>query len=123
MLTGETPYKGFDSLSVAYGVAVNTLSLPIPRTCPEAWGALMKSKFYSWYLYKKNIKQYYFTGCWELDPHKRPKFQDILKELEAIECSGFLLTPHDSFHTLQDGWKKEIAEVLEELKLKESVSF
>lgn len=41
----------------------------------------------------------------------------------AIESSGFLLTPHDSFHTLQDGWKKEIAEVLEELKLKESVSF
>uniref|UniRef100_A0A336MLA7 mitogen-activated protein kinase kinase kinase n=1 Tax=Culicoides sonorensis TaxID=179676 RepID=A0A336MLA7_CULSO len=103
LLTGETPYKGFDSLSVAYGVAVNSLHLPIPRTCPEAWGTLMKS-------------------CWELDPHKRPKFQDILKGLEAIECSGFLLTPHDSFHTLQDGWKKEIAEVLEELKLKESVS-
>lgn len=64
-----------------------------------------------------------FAGCWELDPHKRPKFQDILKELEKVESSGFLLTPHDSFHTLQDGWKKEIAEVLEELKLKESVSF
>lgn len=46
-----------------------------------------------------------------------------MKDLEAIESSGFLLTPHDSFHTLQDGWKKEIAEVLEELKLKESVSF
>lgn len=42
LLTGETPYKGFDSLSVAYGVAVNTLALPIPKTCPEAWGKLMK---------------------------------------------------------------------------------
>lgn len=44
LLTGETPYKGFDSLSVAYGVAVNTLALPIPKTCPEGWGKLMKSK-------------------------------------------------------------------------------
>lgn len=43
LLTGETPYKGFDSLSVAYGVAVNTLALPIPKTCPEGWGKLMKS--------------------------------------------------------------------------------
>lgn len=46
LLTGETPYKGFDSLSVAYGVAVNTLTLPIPKTCPEGWGKLMKSKFF-----------------------------------------------------------------------------
>lgn len=44
LLTGETPYKGFDSLSVAYGVAVNTLSLPVPKTCPEGWGKLMKSE-------------------------------------------------------------------------------
>lgn len=42
LLTGEIPYKGFDSLSVAYGVAVNTLTLPIPKTCPESWGNLMK---------------------------------------------------------------------------------
>lgn len=43
LLTGETPYKGFDELSVAYGIAVNTLALPIPKTCPEVWGKLMKS--------------------------------------------------------------------------------
>lgn len=46
LLTGETPYKGFDFLSIAYGVAVNTLALPIPKTCPEGWGKLMKSKLY-----------------------------------------------------------------------------
>lgn len=44
LLTGETPYKGFASLSVAYGVAMNTLTLPVPKTCPEGWGKLMKSK-------------------------------------------------------------------------------
>uniref|UniRef100_A0A1L8DL26 mitogen-activated protein kinase kinase kinase n=1 Tax=Nyssomyia neivai TaxID=330878 RepID=A0A1L8DL26_9DIPT len=100
LLTGETPYKGFDSLSVAYGVAVNTLALPIPKTCPEAWGKLMKS-------------------CWECDPHNRPSFKEILRELDVIVRSGFTQTPHESFHTMQDGWKKEIAEVLQELRKKE----
>ncbi|XP_055841361.1 mitogen-activated protein kinase kinase kinase-like isoform X2 [Episyrphus balteatus] len=100
LITGETPYKGFDSLSVAYGVAVNTLALPIPKTCPEAWGKLMKS-------------------CWENDPHKRPGFMDILMKLEDIARSGFTQTPQESFHTMQDGWKKEIAEVLYELRMKE----
>lgn len=100
LLTGETPYKGFDSLSVAYGVAVNTLALPIPSTCPEAWGRLMKS-------------------CWELDPHRRPSFRDIEKDLDIVARSGFAQTPHESFHTMQDGWKKEIAEVLQELRRKE----
>ncbi|XP_035778496.1 mitogen-activated protein kinase kinase kinase 9-like isoform X2 [Anopheles albimanus] len=100
LLTGETPYKGFDSLSVAYGVAVNTLALPIPKTCPEAWGRLMKC-------------------CWEIDPHRRPSFREIEKDLDIIARSGFAQTPHESFHTMQDGWKKEIAEVLQELRKKE----
>ncbi|XP_058821356.1 mitogen-activated protein kinase kinase kinase 11-like isoform X2 [Topomyia yanbarensis] len=100
LLTGETPYKGFDSLMVAYGVAVNTLALPIPKTCPEPWGKLMKF-------------------CWELDPHRRPSFKDIEKDLDIITRSGFAQTPHESFHTMQDGWKKEIAEVLQELRKKE----
>ncbi|CRK92531.1 CLUMA_CG006068, isoform A [Clunio marinus] len=100
LLTGEIPYKGFDSLSVAYGVAINTLTLPIPKTCPEAWGNLMKS-------------------CWEIDSHKRPQFKSILRDLEEIAASGFLQTPHESFHNMQDCWKKEIAEVLHELRLKE----
>ncbi|KAG8146677.1 hypothetical protein E2320_013802, partial [Naja naja] len=35
LLTGEVPYRGIDGLAVAYGVAVNKLTLPIPSTCPE----------------------------------------------------------------------------------------
>ncbi|XP_055307653.1 mitogen-activated protein kinase kinase kinase-like [Sitodiplosis mosellana] len=100
LLTGEIPYKGFDYLAIAYGVAVNTLHLPIPETCPEIWGKLMKS-------------------CWDKDPHKRPSFKDILRELDTIARSGFGETPNESFHTMQDGWKKEIAEVLHELRIKE----
>lgn len=44
LLTGETPYKGIDTLAVAYGVAVNKLTLPIPSTCPTPWRALMEGK-------------------------------------------------------------------------------
>ena len=43
LLTGETPYKGIDSLAVAYGVAVNKLTLPIPSTCPSMFKALLES--------------------------------------------------------------------------------
>ncbi|XP_017056153.1 mitogen-activated protein kinase kinase kinase-like isoform X1 [Drosophila ficusphila] len=100
LITGETPYKGFDPLSVAYGVAVNTLTLPIPKTCPETWGALMKS-------------------CWQTDPHKRPGFKEILTQLEGIACSKFTSTPQKSFHDMQECWKKEIAQVLHDLREKE----
>jgi hypothetical protein len=48
-------------------------------------------------------------------------FKVILNELKKIAKDGFI--PHESFHTMQDGWKKEIAEVLHELRLKEKVSF
>ena len=42
LLTGEVPYRGIDGLAVAYGVAVNKLTLPIPSTCPEPFARLMK---------------------------------------------------------------------------------
>ena len=44
LLTGETPYKGIDSLAVAYGVAVNKLTLPIPSTCPSMFKTLLESE-------------------------------------------------------------------------------
>ena len=62
------------------------------------------------------------TGCWDIDSHKRPQFKAILRDLEIIAESGFKQTPHESFHNMQDCWKKEIAEVLHELRLKEKVS-
>lgn len=39
-----------------------------------------------------------------------------------IVQSGFSQTPYESFHTMQDGWKLEIEEVLHDLRNKESVS-
>lgn len=44
LLTGEAPYKGIDGLAVAYGVAVNKLTLPIPSTCPEPFTQLMSGR-------------------------------------------------------------------------------
>lgn len=44
LLTGETPYKGIDALGVAYGVAINKLTLPIPSTCPSMFSKLMSGK-------------------------------------------------------------------------------
>lgn len=44
LLTGEVPYRGIDGLAVAYGVAVNKLTLPIPSTCPEPFARLMEGK-------------------------------------------------------------------------------
>lgn len=45
LLTGEVPYKGIDGLAVAYGVAVNKLTLPIPSTCPEPFAQLMAGRY------------------------------------------------------------------------------
>ena len=42
LLTGEVPYKGIDTLAVAYGVGMNKLTLHIPSTCPELFANLMK---------------------------------------------------------------------------------
>jgi serine/threonine protein kinase len=44
-LTGELPYKGFDQMQVAFGIATNKYSLPIPSTCPEEFSQLMTSIF------------------------------------------------------------------------------
>lgn len=67
LLTGEVPYRGIDGLAVAYGVAVNKLTLPIPSTCPEPFAKLMKG-IYTAFLYFKmymsfcNICAFFMLG-------------------------------------------------------------
>lgn len=100
LLTGEIPYRGIDPLAVAYGVAIEKLKLPIPSTCPKAFADLLKL-------------------CWHTDPHSRPSFEEILNHLESISKSQFAVTTQESFDELQDSWKSEIKEILEELKCKE----
>ncbi|XP_008770896.3 mitogen-activated protein kinase kinase kinase 21 isoform X1 [Rattus norvegicus] len=100
LLTGEVPYRGIDGLAVAYGVAVNKLTLPIPSTCPEPFAKLMKE-------------------CWEQDPHIRPSFALILKQLTAIEEAVLTDLPQESFHSMQEDWKLEIQQMFSELRTKE----
>ncbi|XP_062320051.1 mitogen-activated protein kinase kinase kinase 21 isoform X2 [Osmerus eperlanus] len=100
LLTGEVPYRGIDGLAVAYGVAVNKLTLPIPSTCPEPFAKLMEE-------------------CWDQDPHVRPSFACILEQLSAIEEAVMATMPQDSFHSMQEDWRVEIQEMFDELRTKE----
>ncbi|XP_061664743.1 mitogen-activated protein kinase kinase kinase 11 [Syngnathoides biaculeatus] len=100
LLTGEAPYRGIDGLAVAYGVAVNKLTLPIPSTCPEPFAQLM-------------------SECWDQDPHRRPNFGSILAQLTALEQQVMEEMPQDSFHSLQEDWKLEIQDMFDELRAKE----
>ncbi|XP_043917845.1 mitogen-activated protein kinase kinase kinase 10-like [Protopterus annectens] len=104
LLTGEVPYKGIDGLAVAYGVAVNKLTLPIPSTCPESFAQLM-------------------SECWDQDPHRRPTFATILDQLTALEEQVLNEMPPDSFHSMQDDWKLEIQGMFEELREREKEKF
>ncbi|XP_067412700.1 mitogen-activated protein kinase kinase kinase 10 isoform X2 [Emydura macquarii macquarii] len=100
LLTGEVPYREIDVLAVAYGVAMNKLTLPIPSTCPEPFARLLEA-------------------CWAPDPHARPPFGSIVGHLEAIERSAMFSMALDSFHSLQDDWKLEIQGMFSELRTKE----
>uniref|UniRef100_A0A8C5DJY4 Mitogen-activated protein kinase kinase kinase n=1 Tax=Gouania willdenowi TaxID=441366 RepID=A0A8C5DJY4_GOUWI len=100
LLTGEAPYRGIDGLAVAYGVAVNKLTLPIPSTCPVPFAQLM-------------------SECWDQDPHRRPNFSSILAQLTALEQQVKEAMPQESFHSLQEDWKLEIQDMFDELRAKE----
>ncbi|XP_016429570.1 mitogen-activated protein kinase kinase kinase 10-like [Sinocyclocheilus rhinocerous] len=100
LLTGEVPYREIDALAVAYGVAMNKLTLPIPSTCPEAFAQLLGE-------------------CWCPNPHGRPSFGSILKRLVDIEQSAMFQMPLESFHSLQEDWRLEIQQMFDELRAKE----
>ncbi|KAL6091043.1 hypothetical protein STEG23_038318 [Scotinomys teguina] len=100
LLTGEVPYREIDALAVAYGVAMNKLTLPIPSTCPEPFARLLEE-------------------CWDPDPHGRPDFGSILKQLVVIEQSALFQMPLESFHSLQEDWKLEIQHMFDDLRTKE----
>lgn len=133
LLTGEVPYRGIDCLAVAYGVAVNKLTLPIPSTCPEPFAQLMAGKGMArdgegqsshpptkplLILYPVHAVS---PDCWAQDPHRRPDFASILQQLEALEAQVLREMPRDSFHSMQEGWKREIQGLFDELRAKEKV--
>ncbi|XP_069500578.1 mitogen-activated protein kinase kinase kinase 10 [Ambystoma mexicanum] len=100
LLTGEVPYREIDAMAVAYGVAMNKLTLPIPSTCPEPFVRLLEE-------------------CWNADAHSRPSFTSILEQLVVIEQSSMFQMPLESFHSLQEDWKLEIQQMFDDLRTKE----
>ena len=103
LLTGETPYKGINDMAIAYGVAMNKLNLHIPSTCPEDWRLLMED-------------------CWRFDSHERPNFSAIISRLDEVAHSNLANIPGESFHMMQDDWKEEISNRMQEIRFKEYVS-
>lgn len=102
LLTGETPYKGINDMAIAYGVAMNKLSLHIPTTCPEDWRRLMED-------------------CWRFDSHDRPSFQTIKSRLDdVLSHSNLANIPDESFHLMQDDWRLEISDRMQEIRVKEN---
>ncbi|CAF3320124.1 unnamed protein product [Rotaria socialis] len=106
-LTGEVPYKGFDQMQVAFGIATNKYSLPIPSTCPEEFSQLM-------------------TNCWKVSPHDRPTFSELLEQINAIIEINYMtngvnhMEPNEeSYQSLQKDWREEIQDMFKELKDKE----
>ncbi|CAF2633577.1 unnamed protein product [Rotaria sp. Silwood2] len=106
-LTGEIPYKGFDQMQVAFGIATNRYSLPIPSTCPEEFSQLMKD-------------------CWQLAPQDRPTFSELCEQINKIIEINYTnnqlnnMEPNEeTYSSLQQDWRKEIEDIFEELKTKE----
>ena len=90
-------------MAIAYGVAMNKLTLHIPSTCPEDWRLLMED-------------------CWRFDSHERPNFSAIISRLDEVAHSNLANIPGESFHMMQDDWKAEISNRMQEIRFKEYVS-
>ncbi|KAJ6654259.1 hypothetical protein lerEdw1_007356 [Lerista edwardsae] len=123
LLTGEVPYRGIDGLAVAYGVAVNKLTLPIPSTCPEPFARLMAGfdPFPCVFCHLPTTTTWAPPECWEQDPHRRPSFAAILSQLTVLETQVLHDLPQESFHSMQEDWKLEIQDMFDELRAKEKV--
>ena len=109
-LTGEIPYQGFNQMQVAFGIAMQKYSLPIPSTCPEEFSRLMKS-------------------CWQSEPDDRPSFLDLYEQMQTIIEQGYpddqLTNEHveddTAYQSLQQDWREEIKRILEQFKNVEQV--
>ena len=60
--------------------------------------------------------------CWRFDSHERPNFQTIIDRLDEIAHSNLPNIP-DEFHEMQNDWRLEIGDRMEEIRVKEYVSF
>nr|XP_039262213.1 mitogen-activated protein kinase kinase kinase 13-B-like isoform X1 [Styela clava] len=89
LLTGEIPYLDVDSSAIIWGVGSDSMSLPVPTTCPEGFKLLLRQ-------------------CWSSKSQNRPSFNQVLRHLE-IAAADLLASPQQSFFASQVSWREEIA--------------
>ncbi|KAG9342141.1 hypothetical protein JZ751_017141 [Albula glossodonta] len=139
LLTGEVPYREIDALAVAYGVAMNKLTLPIPSTCPEPFARLLEG--HSFICLSSSLRRLppppslpvvrlSVSECWCPNPHGRPTFESILARLLAIEQSAIAgrdrisdLVAKEIPHSLDEkelrSWEEALARAAEEQREQE----
>lgn len=126
LLSGEIPYKDVDYSAVMWGVGSNILHLPIPASCPEGYGLLIRQ-------------------CWAAKPRNRPSFKLIEMHLNIASVEVLATKPDEyfkaqvmhrvffcfivinrdyreiivvnvtGFFLLQQSWKKEIQEHMQQI--------
>ena len=57
--------------------------------------------------------------CWQFDCHHRPTFKSIIDRLDVVAKSNLANIPDESFHLMQENWREEISDRLEEIRVKE----
>jgi len=97
LLTHEVPFRGLESLQVAWLVVAKGERLTIPSSCPPPFANLMRK-------------------CWAAEPKDRPTFKQILDSLEIMLNDDTLREETDSFLKRKDEWIVEIEKKLEKLK-------
>eukprot|EP00730_Choanoeca_flexa_P016886 TRINITY_DN8061_c0_g1_i1.p1 TRINITY_DN8061_c0_g1~~TRINITY_DN8061_c0_g1_i1.p1 ORF type:complete len:740 (+),score=153.38 TRINITY_DN8061_c0_g1_i1:177-2396(+) len=100
ILTAEVPYQGVEGLAVAYGVASNNLTLPIPDDCYQPFDTLLKQ-------------------CWQRDIKDRPSFASIITTLQNPATGRFMSVPRGTFKIKQSSWTPQIAALTARLKAQE----
>ncbi len=105
-------------MQVAFGIATNKYSLPIPSTCPEEFSQLMTSIKDSFFSFDNNL---FSKDCWQILPHERPTFSDLLEQINQIIEKHHMEPNEESYQSLQKDWREEIQDMFNELKEKEQV--
>ncbi|XP_049885278.1 mitogen-activated protein kinase kinase kinase 12 [Pectinophora gossypiella] len=88
LLTQEIPYKNLETHAIMWGVGTDTISLPIPTTCPDSLQLLLNQ-------------------CWNRVPRNRPPFKIIAAHLE-IAGEELSSIKADCFSATQTTWRKEV---------------
>ena len=114
-------------MQVAFGIATDKYSLPIPSTCPEEFSQLMKGLF-DFFLLLFLYEKYYIVDCWQILPQDRPTFSQLYDQINNIIETNYtsnelnnMEPSEETYSSLQQDWRKEIQDIFEELKTKEQV--